>query len=68
MGAWEEDRDADKEGEKEVLHVDPLQLVAHILAPLQKDRRITIPKVIGNWYGLTNCQKLEKQKDTVRDL
>ena len=35
MGAREEDGDADKEGEEEVLHVYPLQLVAHILAPLQ---------------------------------
>ena len=35
MGAGEEDRDAGEEGEEEVLHVDPLQLVAHILTPLQ---------------------------------
>ena len=35
MGAWEEDGDAGKEGEEEVLHVDPLQLKPHMLAPLQ---------------------------------
>ena len=38
MGSREEDRDARKEGEQEVLHVDPLQLEADMLTPFEENR------------------------------
>ena len=38
MGAREEDGYAGKEGEQEVLHVDPLQLKPHMFTPLKKNR------------------------------
>ena len=38
MGAREEDGDAGKEGEEEILHVDPLQLEADMLTPFEEDR------------------------------
>ena len=38
VGSWEEDGDACKEGEEEILHVDPLQRESDMLAPFQENR------------------------------
>ena len=38
VGAREEDGDAGKEDEQEVLHVDPLQLEADMLTPFEDNR------------------------------
>ena len=50
VGAREEDGDAGKEGEEEVLHVDPLQLKPHMFTPLQKNRWVDIPNMW--WYNI----------------
>ena len=37
VGSREEDGDACKEGEEEILHVDPLQRKSDMLAPFQEN-------------------------------